>query len=120
MTGKPHRIEIEIDDNKLPSYSDEFLAAAWHVAQWNPAPFPDKRAGELVERLSREIVRRWLRGVQPEVWKHKGSNHYWENLTRFAKYQPGTTEFDAGEWVLDPNQHIGGQDQTDESREAEA
>lgn len=97
-----HAITIEIDENKLHSYSDEYLAAAWHFAQWNPAEYGDKRAGDLVEKLSREIAHRWLRGVRPEVWKHQGRDHYWQNLSRFAKYEPGDEDFEAGQWVHDP------------------
>lgn len=99
MSTEPHRIEIEIDEHKLHTYADEFLVAAWHTAQWNPARYADKRAGELVEKLSREIVRRWLRGVEPEVWKHQGRAYYQDNLSRFAKYEPGAEDFDAGQWV---------------------
>ena len=56
-----HAITIEIDDNKLASYADEFLAVCWHVAQHNPAEYGDYLAGELVERIGREIICRWLR-----------------------------------------------------------
>ncbi len=58
-------ITIKVDDAELGSYSDEFLAACWHAAQWNPAPHGDHAAGELAERIGREIIRRWLRGVPP-------------------------------------------------------
>ncbi len=101
-----HPITIEIDDAKLGSYTDEFLAACWHVAQHNPAGHGDYMAGELAERIGREIIRRWLRGVQPELWHHQGRHHFSKELTRFAKYEPGgpadihdTRAFHSGHWV---------------------
>jgi hypothetical protein len=108
-----HAITIEIDDNKLASYTDEFLAVCWHVAQHNPAEFGDAMAGELVERIGREIIRRWLAGVQPELWHHQGRHHAQKWLREFAKYEPGedyrpgapfgdadnTRAFHSGRWV---------------------
>jgi hypothetical protein len=101
-----HAITIEIDDAKLTSYTDEFLAVSWHVAQQNPAEYGDYMAGELVERIGREIIRRWLQGVPPELWHHQGREHFRRELTRFAKYEPGgpadlndTRAFHSGRWV---------------------
>jgi hypothetical protein len=97
-------ITIEIDDAKLASYSDEFPAACWHAAQWNPAPHGDHAAGELTERIGREIIRRWLRGVPPELWHHQGRDYYRSGLSRVAAYEPGdgpagSPEWQAGHWV---------------------
>ena len=111
-----HAITIEIDDAKLSSYTDEFLAACWHAAQHNPAEYGDYMAGELTERIGREIIRRWLAGVQPELWHHQGSNHPHKWLTQFATYEPGegykpggsfrddenTRAFHSGRWVPKP------------------
>ena len=36
-----HEITIEIDDTKLASYTDGYLAVCWHAAQHNPAPYGD-------------------------------------------------------------------------------
>jgi hypothetical protein len=101
-----HAITIEIDDAKLASYTDEFLAVCWHTAQQNPAGHGDYMAGKLTEHIGREIIRRWLRNVPPELWHHQGRDHYWRELTRFAKYEPGgppevrdTRAFDSGRWV---------------------
>lgn len=94
-----HVISIEIDVSMLRSYTDTHLAMLWHVAQLNPAAFGDKRAGQLVERIGREIIRRWLGDVDPELWKHKGSSYYWNWLRKFAKYEPGEADFDDGIWV---------------------
>jgi hypothetical protein len=56
-----HAITIEINDAKLTSYTDEYLALCWHVAQHNPAPYGDALAGDLVEHIGREVIRRGWR-----------------------------------------------------------
>jgi hypothetical protein len=105
---EPIAVTVEIDPNKLGSYTDELLAAYWHVAQANPVPYDDPVAGELVELVGREIIRRWLRDTHPKLWSHKGSSYYHTQLTRFAKYAPpagaaaGSLEWQRGEWTLKP------------------
>lgn len=94
-----HVISIEIDESMLRSYTDTHLAMLWHVAQANPAKYGDKHAGELVERIGREIIRRWLRDVPPELHHHQGRAYYWKWLTEFAKYVPGEADFHDGIWV---------------------
>jgi hypothetical protein len=79
-------ITIEIDDSRLTSYSDSHLAALWHVAQANPAPLEDRDAGELAERIGREIIRRWLSATQPELYRHQGQHQYWFELTKLGKW----------------------------------
>jgi hypothetical protein len=111
-----HAITIEIDEVKLTGYTDEFLAACWHVAQHNPAPYGDAMACDLTERIAREIIRRWLKGIQPELWHHQGGHHSQKWLSEFATYQPGegyrqgapfgdednTRAFHSGRWVPKP------------------
>ncbi len=101
-----HAITIEIDDARLAGYTDEFLAVCWHAAQHNPAEYGDYMAGELVERIGREIIRRWLRNTRSELWHHQGREHFRRELARFAKYEPGgpadlhdTRAFHSGRWV---------------------
>jgi hypothetical protein len=100
------RITIEIDDEQLARYSDGRLALAWHVAQASPAQHGDHDAGQLAERIGREIIRRWLRGVDPELWRHQGRSYYWRELCRLATYEPGgdagSPEFHHGRWVPRP------------------
>ena len=60
-------ITIEIDGDRLAGYTDERLALCWHVAQANPAPHGDYAAGDLTERIGREIIRRWLGSIMI-VW----------------------------------------------------
>jgi hypothetical protein len=104
-----HDITIQIDDAELTSYTDGRLALCWHVAQANPAEHGDSMAGELAERIGREIIRRWLQGVEPELWRHQGRDHYWKALTQFARYEPGgpadvhdARAFHSGRWVPKP------------------
>jgi hypothetical protein len=101
-----HAITIEIDDARLAGYADEFLAVCWHAAQANPAEHGNYMAGELVERIGREIIRRWLGKVEPELWHHQGREHFRRELARFARYEPGgpadlhdTRAFHSGRWV---------------------
>ena len=82
-------ITIEIDPAKLASYTDQHLAVCWHVAQANPAPAMDRDAGELTESIGREIVRRWLRSVPPELWHHQDRHYYWNELRKLGKWADG-------------------------------
>ena len=82
-------ITIEIDPAKLHSYTDTFLATAWHVAQASPADSMDHDAGELTERIGREIIRRWLATVPPELWNHQGRHYYWDQLRQLGRWEDG-------------------------------
>lgn len=99
-------ITISIDRHRLSSYTDSFLAVAWHVAQANPAAIDDLDAGELAEVVGREIVRRWLRTVEPDLWAHQGSHYYSAELRKVARYVPPTDcrpsddAFYRGRWVV--------------------
>lgn len=98
MSG-PVEITIVIDPVALPGCSDSFLATAWHVAQANPAQFGDQIAGDLVERVGREIICRWLATVSPELWHHQGHHHHWDRLRRLARYEPGGPTGTTGTWT---------------------
>lgn len=86
------KVTVTFDWNDLPRCTDQYLMLAWHMSQANPAPYGDKDAGQFTEHVAREIVRRWLRTVEPELWHHQGSHHDNQNLTRLAK-------FDGETWV---------------------
>jgi hypothetical protein len=79
-------ITVEIDDALLATYSDSHLATLWHVAQANPAPHGDRHAGELAERIGREIIRRWLSASQPELWHHQGRDYHWSELRKLGTW----------------------------------
>lgn len=91
-------ITIEIDEARITSYSDSYLATVWHVAQVNPAPHGDHAAGELVERIGREIIRRWLKSAPVELWHHQGRDYYWSQLGRLARFQPGPGQPGSPDW----------------------
>jgi hypothetical protein len=93
-----HEITLEVDDGRLGSYQDAQLAMLWHVAQANPAPHGDRTAGELVERIGREIIGRWLQAIPPELWRHQGRDHYWQQLRQLATFTPGTGEVASPDW----------------------
>ena len=59
-------ITFDIDTDRLRDFTDRHIADLWHVAQANPAPLEDRDAGELVELIGREIIRRWLTSTPPE------------------------------------------------------
>ena len=74
-------ITIEFDLGNLDNYTDAFLAQLWHVGQANPAPITDAAAGDIAERVGREIIRRWLASTPADLWNHQGRHHYSCRLT---------------------------------------
>jgi hypothetical protein len=81
-----HQITIVIDEADLSRVTDETLAVWWCVAQANPADgFASREPGELAEKVGREIIRRWLAGVRPELWQHQGRHYYWHELTTLGQ-----------------------------------
>jgi hypothetical protein len=48
----------------------------------------DEDAGRCAETIAREIVRRWLGNVSPELWRHQGRHHYWAILTKHGRWLP--------------------------------
>jgi len=67
-----HTITFEVDTDRLSGFTDAYLAQLWHIGQANPAPFGDASACRLAEHIGREIIRRWLADVGPELWVHQG------------------------------------------------
>ncbi len=81
-----HEITIVIDEADLGRVTDENLAVWWHLAQANPADgFASRKPGDLAETIGREIIRRWLTGVRPELWHHQGRHYYWHELIRLRE-----------------------------------
>lgn len=74
-------ITVEFDLDSLESYTDAFVAQLWHVAQANPAPISDIAAGDIAERIGREIIKRWLVRTPPDLWNHQGRHYYSCRLT---------------------------------------
>lgn len=114
MTG-PTSITISFDADMLSSYTDEYLATLWHVAQANPAPHGDYQAGDIASKIGFEIIRRWLKAAPVWMYRHQGRDHYWQALGRLAKYEPP-----AGVDVTDPAWHDGRWVLKDESQEPQS
>jgi hypothetical protein len=70
----------------------------WHVAQASPAPQADHAADELAERIGREIIRRWLKAAEPELYHDHGRSYYWAELCKLATFTPGDGEPGSPEW----------------------
>ena len=109
-----HEITIVIDEAGLSRVTDECLAVWWHVAQANPAyGFTSATPGNLAEKIGREIIRRWLTGVQPELWHHQGRHYYWHELTKLGQWNdegafvPHVPAGPAGTAASGPESHAG-------------
>lgn len=96
-----HQITIEIDTDNLQSLTDSYIASAWHVAQQNPAPYGDKAAGELVEQIGREIIRRWLAQQGPELYNHQGRDYFWNILRQHGRWTGPNQEWQPNETAAD-------------------
>jgi hypothetical protein len=94
-------INIDIDTNDLAHLTDERVATLWHVAQANPAPIDDRAAGEVADAVGREIIRRWLNQVHPELWHHQGAHHFWSILQKHGKWLPVAGDENNREWTPD-------------------
>lgn len=93
------KITIEIDTDRLSTYNDRALANFWTVAQANPAPLEDRDAGELAELVGREIIRRWLKTVDPELWSHQGNHYFWNILQKHGSWLPVNGDQENRQWT---------------------
>ena len=93
------QITIEIDTDRLATYTDEHLATLWYVAQANPAPHTDHDAGQLAEHVAMEIVRRWIAKVRAPVWNHQARSYYWDILSRHGKWLPVNGDENNRQWT---------------------
>ena len=92
-------ISIDFDPDKLGSYTDTHLAMLWHLVQANPANgFEHSQPGDLAAKVGWEIIRRWLKSVQPELYHHQQRHCSQHQLSKFAIYQPGSPDFHSGHW----------------------
>ncbi len=81
-----HTITLTVDDQGLTSYTDQHLAALWHAAQANPADAMDRDAGDIAERIGREIIRRFLVATPPELYAHQAHHYYWNVLVNHGSW----------------------------------
>lgn len=94
-----HQITLEIDTERLSSLTDQALANAWMAAQANPAPMEDRDACELAEHVGREIIKRWLKTVPPELWHRQGNHHFWHILQQHGKWLPVNGDENNRQWT---------------------
>lgn len=84
-----HQITITVDENALRNTTDEYLSFLWHLAQHNPADWKESpEPGELAMKIGWEIIRRWIKGVEPEMYSHQQSHWHWWQLTKLGKWLP--------------------------------
>ena len=94
------------EDPRSPSRSTTAAWAATRTPSWRwlapgpgqPGPARGPRRRGLVERIGREIIRRWLQATPPELWRHQGRDHYSQQLRQLATFTPGTGEVDSPDW----------------------
>ncbi len=79
-------ITFEIDTARLSGWTDEYIAALWYLAQFQPGEHGDRAAGEFAELVGREIIQRWMRGVPVPVWNIQGRDYYRQQLARVARW----------------------------------
>ncbi len=92
-------ISIEFDPDALNTYTDEYLSMLWHLGQANPADgFEHSQPGDLAMKVGWEIIRRWLKDIQPEMYRHQQQHYYWHQLSKLAAYRPGDEDFHDGHW----------------------
>jgi len=100
-------ITFEVDSENLQSYTDQYLAALWHIGQANPAPFGDRDACRFAEDVGREIIRRFLANTGPELWHHQG--RHVEAVPKTYAAEPSTideqirSQVQPGEFVTVPD-----------------
>jgi hypothetical protein len=82
-------ITFEVDTDKLPNYTDEYIAILWHVAQGNKAPFGDRDAGEVAAAVSYEIIARWLKQQPAPLYHHQQRDAFSKRLTDMQLPQSG-------------------------------
>lgn len=87
------KITIEIDQDNLTGYTDEFLQTAWFLGQANQVDINDREAGEFAERIGREIIRRWLVSQQPPLWNHQGRHYAQGLLIKHGQWHKDGTEY---------------------------
>lgn len=90
----PITITIDTDPSVLSGFTDSHLAALWVAAQTNSAPFGDVDACHAAEAVGREIIRRFVLGVGPELWIHQGRHVNSAFVMKYGKYVDGALVLD--------------------------
>lgn len=69
----PYSITLNVPED-LTGFTDVYLVGLWHLSQVNPAPFGDPDACRFAEKVGREIIRRFIAQVGPELWSRQGAH----------------------------------------------
>ncbi|MBY4768522.1 hypothetical protein [Burkholderia ambifaria] len=83
---------FELDTDRLPTISDEYLAASWYTAQFLPVEHGDRDASEAVRAIGVEIIRRWMRNQPVPMFNVQTEDHLLKQIRRFARWN-------GAEWV---------------------
>lgn len=92
-------VNLPETEQEVARFNDDYLAFLWNVAQHNPASIEDEMAGRVAELIGREIIRRWLKGVSPEVWHHQGRHYYWSILAQHGRWLSINGDENNRKWV---------------------
>ena len=86
----PGRVSITPDANvdDVDGYSDTYLAAVWHAAQAAPGKYGDQVAARVVQKVGFAIIRRWLAGVAPEIYRHQPDEYTHAVRSALGTYRP--------------------------------
>lgn len=68
-----YSVTVQVPDD-ISGYTDVYLVSLWHLSQINPAKFGDPDACRFAEKVGREIIRRFIAEVGPELWTHQGAH----------------------------------------------
>lgn len=69
-------VTFEIDTENLQCWTDQHLVQLFHIAQANPADgFKSREPGLLAQQIGGEIIRRFLKRTEPELWHHQAGNY---------------------------------------------
>lgn len=82
-------IPIEVQFDRLETFTDEYILLAWCAAQANPAPYDDRDAGEVCDAIGREIIRRWLSKQTPPLHHHQLANYYHSLVLKCGDWRNG-------------------------------
>jgi hypothetical protein len=81
-------ITINIDTDALDNATDQHLVCLWAVAQANPS-CGTHEAGDITERVGREIIKRFVARTGLPLWQSFGSDYYWRQLCKLGKLVDG-------------------------------
>lgn len=101
-------ITISIPDEMhgLEGYEDGYIALLWNAAQANPkSSFEDPEVARIVELLSFEIIRRFLKKQEPTIYHHQAAHFFREETRKLKETYEGIIA-DQNERFLNKQTHV--------------